>query len=540
MNDASTIVVGAGIGGLGTAIKLADAGRKVIVVSRTPVAKTASYRAQGGIAAALAPDDSFEWHAADTHAAGGDLCQDDTVDAVVRAAPDVVRWLQSVGVAFASDDASTLSLAREGGHGTRRVAYVGDATGRAIMSALTSRALAHPRITLLERHIVVDLTICDTDESATSRCAGVVVLDPVTGRTSSLPASAVVLATGGASGLYLHTTNPDAGHGDGIALAWRAGCRVANMEFVQFHPTSLYAGNADAFLISEALRGEGAVLRLPDGSRFMQDYDPRAELAPRDIVARAIHKEMATRDIDHVSLDISHQPSAKLRARFPVIHAACLAAGIDLTQEPIPVVPAAHYTCGGIMTDLHGRTDVRGLYALGECAFTGLHGANRLASNSLLEALCFAERIGAAIEEFEVPPAAAKPTAFVDTCCANDLAESPNAVHRLQDKLRRLMWNDVGIVRTNWGLKHAMQQLTVLQAQFAASGLDDGSAAAIDFRNQLLVARLITLSARARCESRGLHYNSDFPRTDDEAQDTVLVPPAPHAGMPSHQAAQGV
>ncbi|HSG63492.1 MAG TPA: FAD-dependent oxidoreductase, partial [Gammaproteobacteria bacterium] len=370
-NESSILIIGAGIGGLSTALRLAEHGRTVSVLAKTPLDQTASYYAQGGIAAVMNADDSLSEHADDTMTAGAGLCHTDTVAAVVGQGPECIRWLEAQGVRFTrSPENGELHLTREGGHSRRRIVHADDATGAAVMSVLTERVRSHPAIRLHEHAFVTQLlTSRDLGLPGPSRCVGLRMVDTGTGRLETLWADAVVLATGGASGLYEHATN--LATGDGIAMAWRAGCRVGNLEFMQFHPTCLHGPGPASVLITEAVRGEGGLLLLPDGSRFMQRYDERAELAPRDIVSRAIVAEMRRLGIDNVLLDISHEPAETIRARFPNVLRACAAHGYDLTREPIPVVPAAHYTCGGVVVDRRGQTDVRQLYALGECSFTG-------------------------------------------------------------------------------------------------------------------------------------------------------------------------
>src|SRR5581483_6777546 len=383
-------IVGSGLAGLPVALNLADR-CKVGIITKRQLPDGASNWAQGGIAAVLAKDDSPESHIRDTEIAGAGLCKHETVRHVVEHGRQAIEWLISQGVPFTRDESNEIGyhLTREGGHSHRRVIHAADATGHAVQTTLEAQVKGHPNITVLEHHIAVDLITGTKLGTGERRCHGFYALDHMAGRVVTVTAKQVVLATGGAGKVYLYTTNPDTATGDGIAMGWRAGCRVANMEFIQFHPTCLYHPHAKSFLISEAVRGEGGILRLPDGTRFMPAHDDRAELAPRDIVARAIDFEMKKRGLDCVYLDISHKPATFLKAHFPNIHARCLELGIDITRQPIPVVPAAHYTCGGIQTDLNGCTDLAGLYAVGETAHTGLHGANRLASNSLLECLVF-------------------------------------------------------------------------------------------------------------------------------------------------------
>jgi L-aspartate oxidase len=416
-------------------------------------------------------------------------------------------------------------LTREGGHGQRRIIHAADATGTAVQATLTEQVRKHPNITVLERHIAIDLITAAKLGLPRNRCLGAYVLDVASDRVLTLGASHTALTTGGAGKVYLYTTNPDTATGDGVAMAWRAGCRVANMEFIQFHPTCLYHPHAKSFLISEALRGEGGLLRLPDGTRFMPDHDERAELAPRDIVARAIDFEMKRHGLDCVFLDMTHKSPEFLKDHFPTIHARCLQLGIDITREPIPVVPAAHYTCGGVVTDLAARTDLGGLYALGETAFTGLHGANRLASNSLLECLVFSTAAAKDILAAPVEPLPHLP--LWDESRVRDADEEIVISHNWAE-LRRFMWDYVGIVRTNKRLERALHRIRLLEKEideFYANyrvGND-----LIELRNLVLTAHLIVKSAQRRHESRGLHFSRDYPDTLPRALETVLHPRQP-------------
>ena len=429
-----------------------------------------------------------------------------------------------------TDDGAGLHLTREGGHSRRRVVHAADASGRAIVDALSARMKEHPNISVLDGDIAVDVITAGKQRvTAGNRCLGAYALNRASGRVVTHAAGAVVLATGGASKTYLYTTNPDTSTGDGIAMAWRAGCRVANLEFVQFHPTCLFHPQAKTFLISEALRGEGGRLLLPNGRRFMPDHDPRAELASRDIVARAIDYEMKRGGFEFVYLDISHKPAEEIRRLFPNIAARCRDYGIDITRQPIPVVPAAHYTCGGVITDLDGVTDLQGLYAVGECAFTGLHGANRLASNSLLECAVFGAAAAEKIDH-DLPSLVGAPVALPDwdESRVTDPDEQIVVSHNW-DELRRFMWDYVGIVRTNKRLERARHRVTLLQNEIAEFyGNFRVTNDLIELRNLALVAELTIRSAQLRHESRGLHYNRDYPATlpDAEARDTVLAPGA--------------
>lgn len=528
------LIIGSGVAGLSLALRLADH-TPVAVLAKGVVSEGSSLYAQGGVAAVVnQAEDSFEAHFDDTLQAGGGLCHLDTVEHVVRHGPRVVAWLQQLGVPFTTErgeaeNGAELHLTREGGHTHRRIVHAEDATGRAIETALVRRALAHPKITLLEHQLAIDLiTAAKLGLPGPNRCLGLYALDKRTGEVRALPARHVVLATGGASKVYLYTSNPDTSTGDGIAMAWRAGCRVGNMEFMQFHPTCLYHPRAKSFLISEAVRGEGGRLVLPGGEPFMQAYDPRGELASRDIVARAIDYEMKRRGLDHVCLDISHQPAEFIKAHFPTIYRRCLELGYDMTREPIPVVPAAHYTCGGVAVDLRGRTDVDRLYAIGECAFTGLHGANRLASNSLLECLVFAESAAQDIAGRLGPESAALPALPPwDESRVADADEHVVVSHNW-DELRRFMWDYVGIVRTTKRLERAQRRVEMLSEEIheyyrnfrVTNDL-------IELRNLVLVAELIIRSALWRKESRGLHYTRDYPDPDPRyaGHDTVLIPP---------------
>jgi L-aspartate oxidase len=529
--DADVLVIGGGLAGLGVALRLADTMR-VTVLAKAELTQGSSLYAQGGVAAVLDPDDSIDSHVADTLRAGAGLCQPDAVDLVVRHGPDAIRWLLDRGVSFtrahgANGDAS-LHLTREGGHAQRRVVHAADATGHAIETTLESLVRTHPDITVLENHIAVDLiTRRKLGLTGDNRVLGCYALDRHAGRVRTIAASHVVLATGGASKVYLYTSNPDTSTGDGIAMAWRAGCRIANMEFVQFHPTCLYHPQARTLLISEAVRGEGGYLILPDGTRFMQQHDPRGELASRDIVARAIDYEMKKRGLDCVYLDIRHKPAEFIREHFPNIYQSCLHYGIDMARDPIPVVPAAHYTCGGVATDLRARTDLDGLYAVGECAHTGLHGANRLASNSLLECVVFAEAAAADIAhrhgKAPRPPDRLPPW---DESRVTDADEMVVVSHNW-DELRHFMWDYVGIVRTNRRLERAQHRANLLREEIHEYYRNFRvTADLIELRNLTLVAELIIRCAQSRKESRGLHYSRDYPRPDESRPpvDTVLSP----------------
>jgi len=503
----------------------------IVLAGTRPGLSGSSAWAQGGIAAAMDPEDSTAQHAADTLIAGAGLCKPETVDFVVSKAPRAIRWLMDQGVQFTPVDDSRpedLHLTREGGHSRRRVVHTTDATGDAVISCLAARAEAHAGIRILDDHIGIDLITTEKLRlPGRNRCVGAYALNRNTGLVETIAARTVILATGGASKVYLYTTNPDTSTGDGIAMAWRAGCRVANMEFVQFHPTCLFHPLAKSLLISEAVRGEGGVLRLPDGRRFMPDHDPRAELASRDIVARAIDAEMKRGGFDCVYLDISHKPAAEITRHFPNIHQRLLGFGIDITRDPIPVVPAAHYSCGGIVTDLDAATDLQGLFAVGECTCTGLHGANRLASNSLLECLVFAEAVHIRIlRDLATDRAPIPDIPPWDESRVTDPDELVVVSHNW-DELRRFMWSYVGIVRTNKRLARARHRADLLRGEIAEfyshfRVTND----LIELRNLALIAELTIISAQSRHESRGLHCNLDYPRTlpDSEVRDTILSP----------------
>jgi L-aspartate oxidase len=602
------LVLGSGAAGLAFALDL-PASLAVTVLSKGRLDQGATNRAQGGIAAVLGEDDSIEAHVRDTLEAGAGLCDERVVRFAVERGPEAVRWLIGLGIELTWETGAAGKrphLTREGGHSRRRVAHAEDATGRAVQACLENEAARRPNVRLIENRLAIDL-IARLDDAGRPRCVGAYALNGDTGRVETLRARAVMMATGGASGVYRHCTNPAAGAGDGIAMAWRAGCRVANMEFTQFHPTSLFLRDGEPLLISEAVRGEGGVLRRPGGAgrqdnkpgaefaagssgfgacapggagrqdnkpgaefaagssgfgacapggagrqdnkpgaefaagssgfgacapggeRFMDRFDARAELAPRDIVARAIDHEMKRLGIAYVHLDISHRPAEFVREHFPMLYRRCLEVGIDMTAGPIPVVPAAHYTCGGIVADLAARTDLAGLYAAGECAATGLHGANRLASNSLLECIVFARAAAADVAGAlpALPPPALPPW---DESQVRDSDEEVVLSHN-RDEIRRFMWDYVGIVRTGKRLKRALSRVELLKreveeyyARFRVTP------ALIELRNMVMTAELIVRSALARKESRGLHYILDYPRPDASRPpaDTILAPPPRH------------
>jgi L-aspartate oxidase len=517
------VIIGAGLAGLTVALRLADA-VPVIVLAKRSLNEAATAWAQGGIVGVLGDDDSIDSHVRDTQDAGAGLVDENTARFIAEGSAQAIEWLVERGVQFSPDPEGPLGLhlTREGGHAVRRIAHAADATGKAIHDALLDEVKRHPNVTLRERWMAVDvITSRHLKREGPSQCYGVYALDIDAQRVETLAARAVVLATGGAGKVYRYTTNPDTATGDGIAMAWRAGCRVGNMEFIQFHPTCLYHPQERSFLITEALRGEGGRLLLPDGTRFMPAHDERAELAPRDIVARAIDFEMKKHGVDYVLLDATHLGAAFLKEHFPTIHARCLKLGIDITTQPIPVVPAAHYTCGGVVTDLQGRSDVPGLYAVGETTYTGLHGANRLASNSLLECVVLGHTC--ATEILQAEAAARVKVPDWDESQVENADEQVVIAHNW-DELRLLMWNYVGIVRTTKRLERALHRIKLLRSE-----IDDYYANfrvnrdLLELRNLVDCAELIVRSALLRHESRGLHYSRDFPNTLPVSFPTVLV-----------------
>lgn len=520
------LILGTGAAGLRLALDVAPHAR-VAVLSKGSTEDSNTFHAQGGIAAVLDDSDSVESHIKDTLEAGAGLCDPEAVRFVVERGRRAIEHLVACGVEFTReqgpDGKPVYHLTREGGHTRRRVVHAADATGQAVSTALVKQAAAHPNITIFENRMAIDL-ILQPRAIGRGRCVGAYVLDKMSNSVESFPARLAVLATGGAGKVYLYTSNPDVATGDGVAMAWRAGCRVANMEFTQFHPTCLYHPQAKSFLLTEALRGEGAVLRLPDGSRFMQRFHPQAELAPRDIVARAIDHEMKRLGADCVFLDISHKPAQSIKMHFPMVYRRCRDFGFDLTKGPVPVVPAAHFMCGGVMTDLRGRTDIEGLYAVGEVACTGLHGANRIASNSLLE--CLVISASAAEDILQVLPAAPQPSVPAEwrDVGTTDSDEEVVVSHNWEE-LRRFMWDYVGIVRTSKRLERARRRVHMLLHEIEEYyGEFRLSADLLELRNLALVADLIIRSALVRKESRGLHYTLDYPEMDTSrpAQNTVL------------------
>lgn len=527
------LVIGSGLAGLTFALKVAPYGT-VAVVTKDRLPESATEYAQGGIASVWSPEDSFADHARDTIEAGAGLCHEDVVDLVVREGPSRVQELIRLGTRFDTKNNSNgeYDLGQEGGHSRRRILHASDATGHEIMRALLAAVRQQDNITIFERHLAVDLLVDAKFRPGlrNPQCWGAYVLDVSTGIVHRFQARATLLATGGAGKVYLYTSNPDVATGDGIAMAYRAGVPIANMEFFQFHPTCLYHPHAKSFLISEALRGEGAVLRTPDGTAFMKRYDPRAELAPRDIVARAIDSEMKVHGFECVYLDITHRNPGFVKDRFPLIYERCLRFGIDITRQWIPVVPAAHYCCGGAITDKDGATNLRRLYAAGETAMTGLHGANRLASNSLLEALVFGHRAAAAAVTLLQGDRESIPE--LPEWNPGQAVNSDEMVVVTQnwDEIRRMMWNYVGIVRSNRRLARAYKRIRLLQEEIDQYYWDFLiTADLIELRNIALVAELIIKSAISRKESRGLHFNIDYPYRDDLhwKRDTILVPGEP-------------
>ena len=524
------LIIGSGLAGLTAALLLAPMHR-VALLTKRELGDGSSGWAQGGMAAVLAEDDTLEQHVSDTLIAGAGLCDQAAVRAVVKGAPDAIAWLRALGVPFSEDSEhpGELHLTREGGHSQRRIVHATDATGAAVQRTLIQQLRRTPSVTVFEHHMLVDLITDRQLRRAGSQCHGAYVLDVITGRVRTFGAGQTILATGGAGKVYLYSTNPDTATGDGIAAAWRAGCRVSNMEFIQFHPTCLYHPHAKSFLISEAVRGEGGQLLLPPsagGTRFMPAHDSRAELAPRDVVARAIDFEMKKHGLDCVYLDISHQSPAFLQAHFPNILQRCAELGIDITRQPIPVVPAAHYTCGGVLTDLAGRTDMTGLYAIGETACTGLHGANRLASNSLVECVVLARATVQAIDATKSgQPMRVTVLPAWDESQVTDADEAVVISHNW-DELRRFMWNYVGIVRTTKRLERAAHRIALLNSEIREFYANFRvTRDLLEMRNLLQVAELIVRSAQGRHESRGLHFSRDYPNMAEKAVPTILLPP---------------
>lgn len=525
-HSCDVLIIGSGAAGLSLALRLADQ-HQVIVLSKGPVTEGSTFYAQGGIAAVFDETDSIDSHVEDTLIAGAGICDRHAVEFVASNARSCVQWLIDQGVLFDThiqpNGEESYHLTREGGHSHRRILHAADATGREVETTLVGKAQNHPNIRVLERSNAVDLIVSDKiGLPGTRRVVGAWVWNRNKETVETCHAKAVVLATGGASKVYQYTTNPDISSGDGIAMAWRAGCRVANLEFNQFHPTALYHPQARNFLLTEALRGEGAYLKRPDGTRFMPDFDERGELAPRDIVARAIDHEMKRLGADCMFLDISHKPADFIRQHFPMIYEKLLGLGIDLTKEPVPIVPAAHYTCGGVMVDDHGRTDVEGLYAIGEVSYTGLHGVNRMASNSLLECLVYGWSAAEDISR-RIPYAHG-----VSTLPPWDESRVENPDERVViqhnwHELRLFMWDYVGIVRTTKRLERALRRITMLQQEideyYAHFRVSNNL---LELRNLVQVAELIVRCAMMRKESRGLHFTLDYPELLTHSGPSIL------------------
>lgn len=523
------LVLGSGIAGLCYALKVAPQGRVAIVTKKNRAESNTNY-AQGGIASVMSREDSCELHVQDTLKAGGGLCNEAVVRTIIEEGPARIQELIELGMKFTereiprSNGARELDLGKEGGHSKRRILHAKDMTGREIERALLAAAERHPTIEVLEDHVAIDLiTSQKLGHEGTNRCLGAYVLNQQSAQVETYVSSVTLLATGGCGKVYLYTTNPDIATGDGVAMAYRAGAAVANMEFIQFHPTCLYHPQAKSFLVSEAVRGEGGVLKTLAGEEFMECYSPMKSLAPRDVVARAIDHEMKKSGSDHVWLDITHKPARFIMDRFPNIYRTCLQYGIDITKEPIPVVPAAHYQCGGVQANVYGETGIAGLYAVGEVACNGLHGANRLASNSLLEALVCAHRAACALTD--------TPRALLDITIppwqsgnAHDADEMVVVSHNW-DEIRRTMWDYVSIVRTNKRLQRALKRITNLQEEIQSFYWDfTVTADLLELRNIATVAELIVRCALQRHESRGLHYNLDYPEAvpAPQGRDTLM------------------
>ncbi len=534
MHDFDVLIIGSGAAGLSLALRL-NSSRRVAVISKGTLDSGSTAWAQGGISAAIDEHDSIERHLADTIDAGAGLCDESAVLHTVSHGKEMITWLMELGVRFTRetglDGKSYLHLSREGGHTHRRVVHATDATGWAIENVLIQSVLEKDNISVFEHHIAIDLITTQKfqskqKQSFANQCQGAYVLDTKTHNINTFKAKIVVLATGGSSKVYLYTSNPDGASGDGIAMAWRAGCRVANMEFVQFHPTCLYHPSAKSYLITEAVRGEGGKLLLPDGSEFVHEFDPRGVLAPRDIVARAIDYKMKQLGIDSVYLDISHKPKKFIESHFPNVYTRCLKLGYDMCKEPVPVVPAAHYTCGGVMTDLHGKTDINNLYAIGETTHTGLHGANRMASNSLLECLVFADSTSEDINSHKLDDIVFQEIPPWDESRVTEPDEEIVVAHNW-DELRRFMWDYVGIVRTSKRLQRAKHRVDLLTSEIDEYYSNFRvSSDLIELRNLTLIADLIIQSAVSRKESRGLHYTLDYPDSNPKLDNvnTILIP----------------
>ena len=529
--ECDVLVIGSGAAGLTLALKLADENPNInlIVLSKGPIEEGSTSKAQGGIAAVCnvyADNDSLESHVNDTLIAGAGLCEKDAVEFTVKNAKSSIEWLIKEGVDFdkADDSQNDYHLTREGGHSHRRIFHAADATGKAVQDTLITQALNHPQITVLERFNVIDLVTTKKLGLPGNRVLGVYVLNCATGKVENIYAKFVALCTGGASKVYQYTTNTEISSGDGIAMAWRAGCRVANMEFHQFHPTSLYNPQDQNFLLSEDLRGEGALLKRPDGTRFMPSYDKREELAPRDVVARAIDHEMKRLGVDCMYLDISYKDPEFVKKHFPNIYERCLKVGIDITKQPIPVVPAAHYTCGGVMVDQRALTDISNLYAIGEVSYTGLHGANRMASNSILECLVYGAAAAKDIlSKLDSAPSITKFKPWDESQVTN--SDEEVIIQHNWHELRMVMWDYVGIVRTNKRLERAKHRIDLLKKEvkeyYENFRITNNL---LELRNLLQIAELVIKSAMKRKESRGLNYNLDYPDMLDDPKPTVLTP----------------
>src|SRR6266446_3939585 len=529
MKQFDFVVLGSGIAGLSFALKVAPHGRVAIITKKNRAESNTNY-AQGGIAAVTSKEDSFELHVRDTLEAGAGLCKEEVVRTIVQEGPARIEELMALGMHFSeravprSQGARELDLGKEGGHSKRRILHAKDVTGREIERALLAAIAAQPGVEIFEDHLVIDLITTEKlGVAGPNRCLGVYVLDKDSGQVETFAAGQVLLATGGCGKVYLYTTNPDIATGDGVAMAYRAGAAVANMEFIQFHPTCLFHPRAKSFLISEAVRGEGGVLKTIAGAEFMDHYHPLKSLAPRDVVARAIDSEMKRSGADHVLLDITHKSAKFIIDRFPNIYQTCLRFGIDITREPIPVVPAAHYQCGGVLTNVDGETQIAGLYAVGEVACTGLHGANRLASNSLLEALVCAHRAALKVLAHPLPRLEVKIPPWQSGQAHN--ADELVVVSHNWDEIRRLMWDYVGIVRTNKRLQRAQKRIANLQEEIQDYYWDFlGTSDLLELRNIATVAELIVTCALQRPESRGLNYNLDYPNPEPEwaQRDSVI------------------
>lgn len=534
MHDVDILIIGSGAAGLSLALRL-NPSYQIAVISKGSLNTGSTAWAQGGISAVINDEDSIEQHVIDTMDAGAGLCNESTVSHTAKHGKEMISWLIELGVEFTQeknlDGKSHLHLTREGGHTNRRVVHAEDATGWAIENALIKSASKQKHISIFEHHIAIDLITThkifnSSKQNSSNQCIGAYVLNTKTQNTETFKARYVVLATGGAGKVYLYTSNPDSASGDGIAMAWRAGCRIANMEFIQFHPTCLYHPSAKTYLITEAIRGEGGKLLLPDGSEFVHKFDSRGVLAPRDIVARAIDYKMKQLGINCVYLDISHKSKKFIESHFPNVYARCLKFGHDISKDPLPVVPAAHYTCGGVMTDLQGRTNISNLYAIGETTHTGMHGANRMASNSLLECLVFAKFASEDINSNETKSSTDITLPPWDESRVTEPDEEIVVAHNW-DELRRFMWDYVGIVRTNKRLQRAKHRVDLLTSEIEEYYSNFRvSSDLIELRNLTLVADLIIQSALSRKESRGLHYTLDYPKPDPELEnvDTILNP----------------